>query len=81
MISESNILSALRKVIHPEKKQDIVTLGIVTGVHSSENGISLTLAPERSNDPFITTIKSTIVKILKEELGQNIVISDIICET
>jgi ATP-binding protein involved in chromosome partitioning len=77
MFTESQILNALRKVIHPEKKQDIVTLGFVTEVRTSDNGISLILAPERSNDPFITSVKSTIVKALKEELGPDVVISDI----
>ncbi len=60
-----------------KRRQDIVTLGMVIEVHSSENGISLTLAPEKSNDPFITSIKSTIVKALKEEFGPDTVISDI----
>ena len=77
MISESQILSALSKVIHPEKKQDIVTLGMVADVRSSEDGISVILVPERSNDPFITSIKSTVVKALKDSFGPDIVISDI----
>ena len=77
MLTESQIISALRKVIHPERKQDIVTLGMVEDVHTSEDGISVTLAPERSNDPFITSIKSTVVKALKEAFGPDTVISEI----
>lgn len=77
MISESQILSALGTVIHPEKKQDIVALGMVSEVHSSEEGISVILAPERSNDPFITSIKSTVVKALKEAFGAGTTIADI----
>jgi len=78
MFTDSQIINALRKVIHPDKGKDIVTLGMVAGVRSSEKGISVTLAPEKTNDPFITSVKSTIVKTLKESLGSGAVISEII---
>lgn len=78
MFTESQILAALRKVIHPEKGKDIVTLGMVLEIKSSDSGISLTVAPEKSNDPFITSIKSTIVKTLKEAFGPDTIISDIL---
>jgi ATP-binding protein involved in chromosome partitioning len=77
VISGNQISDALRKVIHPEKKRDIVSLGMVTEIESDDNGISLTIVPERSNDPFITSIRSTVVKILKEELGSDVVIKEI----
>jgi ATP-binding protein involved in chromosome partitioning len=77
MLSEDQILKALSRVIHPEKKKDIVSLGLITEVESGENGISLTLTPEKSNDPFISSIKSTIVRTMKEVLGPDIVINEI----
>jgi ATP-binding protein involved in chromosome partitioning len=77
MFTNDQIFFALRKVIHPDKGKDIVTLGMVAEVRSTEKGISITVAPEKSNDPFISSIKSTIVKILKESLGPDVVISDI----
>jgi ATP-binding protein involved in chromosome partitioning len=77
MFSEDQILKALQRVIHPEKKKDIVTLGMISGVESDESGISLILTPEKSNDPFISSIKSTIVRTLKEALGADAVIKDI----
>jgi ATP-binding protein involved in chromosome partitioning len=77
MFTNDQIITALKKVIHPEKGKDIVTLGMVAGIESGENGISLILEPERSNDPFLTSIKSTIVKTLKESLGEETVISNI----
>ncbi len=69
MFSNDQILSILKKVIHPEKGKDIVTLGMVGEISSAPNGISLILTPEKSNDPFIASIKSTIVRNLKESLG------------
>jgi ATP-binding protein involved in chromosome partitioning len=77
MFSEDQISKALSRVIHPEKKKDIVSLGIISEIKSDESGISLTLTPEKSNDPFISSVKSTIVRTLKEALGPDAVIREI----
>ncbi|HOO99506.1 MAG TPA: Mrp/NBP35 family ATP-binding protein [Bacteroidales bacterium] len=77
MFTKHQILEALKKVVHPEKGIDIVSLGMVGGINVSESGISLTIVPERSNDPLIGSVRSIIVKTLKETLGPEAVISDI----
>jgi ATP-binding protein involved in chromosome partitioning len=77
MFPKDQILNALTKVIHPDKKKDIVTLGMISEIESEENGISLTLTPDKSNDPFISSIKSTIVRTLKDALGPDVVINEI----
>jgi len=77
MFQKDQILNALTKVIHPDKKKDIVTLGMISEIESEENGISLTLTPDKSNDPFISSIKSTIVRTLKDALGPDVVINEI----
>jgi ATP-binding protein involved in chromosome partitioning len=77
MFSKDQILKALTRIVHPDKKQDIVTLGMISDVESAENGISLTLTPEKSNDPFVTSLKSTIVRTLKDVLGPDAVINEI----
>ena len=77
MFTKDQVLNALKKVIHPEKGKDIVALGMVSEIVSEAGGISLTITPEKSNDPFISSIKSTIVRTLKETLGQDIVVSNI----
>lgn len=77
MFSKAQITDALRKVIHPEKKKDIVSLEMIGGIVIDDTGISLTITPEKSNDPFISSIKSGIVKVLKEELGPDAVIREI----
>jgi ATP-binding protein involved in chromosome partitioning len=53
---------------------------MISEVDSGENGISLTLTPEKSNDPFITSLKSTIVRTLKDVLGPDVVINEIIVQ-
>ncbi|MFN8240089.1 MAG: Mrp/NBP35 family ATP-binding protein [Bacteroidales bacterium] len=77
MFSEKDIRKALGKVIHPEKNKDIISLGMVTSVTSDADGISLTLVPEKSNDPFVSSIKSSVVKVLKDELGLDAVVKEI----
>ncbi len=77
MFSREQILKALSIVIHPEKGKDIVTLGMISEIESGENGISLTIIPEKSNDPFISSVKSTIVRTIKEVLGSDAVINEI----
>ena len=77
MFSKEQILEALSKVIHPDKKKNIVEIGIVAEVNSSDDGISLTLTPDKSNDPFINSLKSTIVRTLKDTLGADAVINEI----
>jgi len=50
---------------------------MVSDIQTGENGISLTLTPEKSNDPFISSIRSTIVRTLKDSLGPDAVINEI----
>jgi ATP-binding protein involved in chromosome partitioning len=77
MFSKDKILKALSAIKHPEKGKDIVSLGMISEIYSDESGISITIAPEKSNDPFISSIRSTIVKTLKEALGSDAVIKEI----
>ncbi len=77
MFPKDQILHALTKVIHPDKKKDIVSLGMISELESNEGGISMTLTPEKSNDPFISSIKSTIVRTLKDVFGSDAVINEI----
>jgi ATP-binding protein involved in chromosome partitioning len=77
MFSKELILKALTKVIHPENGKDIVSLGMVSDLESGDEGISITLRPEKSNDPFISSVRSSIVRTIKEDLGNDAVIKDI----
>ncbi len=77
MYTKDQIISALKRVSHPEKGKDIVTLGIVDDISVGEQGITIVLTPEKSNDPFLASIKSNCVKAVKETLGPDAVISSI----
>ncbi len=77
MASEKEIIKALEKVIHPERKKNIIELGIVSEVVQDKDGIIITIVPERSNDPFINSLKSSVTRVLKEELGNETIIKEI----
>ena len=75
--TNEDVISALRQVNHPEKGSDIVTLGIVGDINISDDGIKIELTPEKSNDPFLSSIRSSCVRALKDSLGSEVVISSI----
>lgn len=77
MPSKEKILKALSEIIHPEKGKDIVSLGMISEIKTGDNGISLVITPEKSNDPFVSSIKSTIARKLKDTLGPDTVIDEI----
>lgn len=77
MYSSEIILEALKGVIHPETGKDIVAMGLVASVSSGDMGITVILSPEKSNDPAISTLRSSCVKVIKEKLGADTLIADI----
>jgi len=77
MFTIDQIREALSRVIHPEKGKDIVALGYVTDIETGQNGISVTITPEKSNDPFISSLKSSIARAIKEALGADAMIKEI----
>lgn len=77
MFTKEDVIRALRKVKHPEKGTDIVTLDMVGEIILDSDGIKIVLTPERSNDPFLSSIKSSCVRALKDDLGADTVISGI----
>ena len=77
MYSKEKILKALSKVVHPERGKDIVDLGYITAIETGEDGISVTITTEKRNDPFASSLRSTAVRAIKEELGADAVIREI----
>lgn len=77
MYTKEQVIEALKKVNHPEKGSDIVSLGILGGVTVDNEGIGLVLTPEKSNDPFLMSIRSSCVRAIKDALGPDAVISSI----
>lgn len=72
--SESQVLDALRKVEHPEKKKNIVDLKMINDLQIEGNEIHFSLIFDKSNDPFIKSLRKACVKSVKETLGDDALI-------
>ncbi len=77
MFTKEQVEQALSGIKHPDKGKDIVSLGMVSEIVSGKDGMVITLTPEKSNDPFISSIKSTIVRTIKDVLGPDAVVKEI----
>ena len=77
MYTKEQVIAALKEVNHPEKGTDIVSLGMIGDISIDNEGIKLVLTPERSNDPFLSSIKSSCARAVKDVLGVDAVITSI----
>lgn len=74
-ISEQDIVSVLKAVIHPEKSKSIVELEMVKDIAIQEEGkISFTLFFKSFNDPFKKSLKQASIEALQLEYGKNTVV-------
>ena len=64
--SNQTVLDLLSGLVHPEKKQDIVTLGLVHDVDCSPAGIRFQLSPLSANDPFGVSLLRQARRIISE---------------
>jgi ATP-binding protein involved in chromosome partitioning len=70
--TNQQILEVLRKVKHPDKQQDIVSLGMVDEIKMEGNKLSFTLYFKKPNDPFTSSIKKACVQAIEQELGEDV---------
>jgi ATP-binding protein involved in chromosome partitioning len=70
--SEKQVIEVLRKIIHPALSKDIITLNLVSNLKVERNKISFLLEFQNYNDPLKTSLKKACVRVLKEELGDQL---------
>lgn len=63
---------ALRKVIHPEQKKDIISLGMVQELLIEGNKISFSLIFNKNNTTNIANLKKACVDTIESELGADV---------
>lgn len=63
------VIDALKKVKYPARNEDIVSLQMVQEVKVDGRDISFALIFDRSNDPFISSVKKACVKAITAQLG------------
>jgi ATP-binding protein involved in chromosome partitioning len=69
-ISSQQVIDALKKVKHPEKNQDIISLDMVTDLLVDGDKISFSLVFQKSNDPFVSSIRKAAVKSIRTYIGK-----------
>jgi ATP-binding protein involved in chromosome partitioning len=70
--SENQVIEILRKVIHPVSSKDIITLNLVSNLKVERNKISFSLEFQNFNDPLKSSLKKACMRIIKEQLGNQV---------
>jgi ATP-binding protein involved in chromosome partitioning len=70
-IQKEQVLEALKKIRHPETKEDIVSSGIVTDVKYREGELWIGLKFSRANDPFIQSLKKACMRAVNSAFGED----------
>ena len=65
------MLEALKKIRHPETKEDIVSSGVVSEVQYREGELWLGLKFSRANDPFIQSLRKACIRALNAAFGED----------
>lgn len=63
------VFGALKNVIHPEQKKDIISLGMVQGLEIEDNKISFSLVFSKANTTNIANLKKVCVEAVEKTLG------------
>jgi len=69
-MNKDTVLTLLKEIIHPEKKQDIVSLGCVKRIAAGDSGIEIELVLPRKHDPFGSSIKRNVLSLLEQHFGK-----------
>ena len=69
--TREDVLSALKQVIHPEHEKDIVDLGMVQDLSVEGKKVSFSLVLNKSNDPFVNSIRNASINAIKTNLGED----------
>ena len=67
------VIEALKKVVHPAKGQDIVSLGMVEDdIRIDGNRVSFSLIFDRPNDPLVASLKAKAAEAIRATLGPEV---------
>lgn len=65
-MNREDILTLLGGIVHPEKENNIVALGMVEALEVAANNVRFTLKLERARDPFATSLKKAAIRAIEE---------------
>ncbi len=72
MLTNEKVLEALKRVIHPESRKNIVELGMVQNLSIDGKQVMFALEFARPNDPFIQSLKKSCVSAIESQLGDDV---------
>ena len=64
-VSEQQVLAALRRVIDPDRGQDIVGLGMVSGVHLRQGHVSFAIEVDPQRGPRLEPLRKAAEKAVE----------------
>ncbi len=68
----SQVLEALKEVMHPEKNADLVSLNMIENIKIEGEKISFELIFPGANDPFVNSLKKACVQAIQKNLGDSV---------
>jgi len=71
-LTKEQVLQALKRVVHPESRKNIVELGMVENLSVEGKEVRFALKFGRPNDPFIASIKKSCVSAIESQLGEDV---------
>jgi len=71
-LTKEKVTEALKRVIHPESRKNIVELGMVVDLTVKDNEVRFALKFGRPNDPFIESMKKSCVAAIESQLGEDV---------
>lgn len=72
MLTNEKVLEALKRVIHPESRKNVVELGMVQNLSVDGMQVMFALKFDRPNDPFIQSMKKSCVSAIESQLGEDV---------
>jgi ATP-binding protein involved in chromosome partitioning len=69
-IKKEKILEVLKKIRHPETKEDIVSSGMVSDISYREGELWIGLQFSRANDPFIQSLQKACMRAINDAFGE-----------
>jgi ATP-binding protein involved in chromosome partitioning len=74
LIRRQEVVDALKQVIFFAKKDNIVDLNMIDDIEIKGNEIKVTIVFPKLDDPAVGIVYNSVVKTLKQELGDDIVV-------
>lgn len=71
-LTNEQVLQALKRVIHPESRKNVVELGMVENLRIEGDEVYFALRFSRPNDPFIQSMKKSCVSAIESQLGEEV---------